>query len=193
MASQYGDITCDGVLTDWTAADLLWSNGTQRIYGKTVGGALIFGATGITSGSTFWLNTDANATTGYLLGGPAGALFAAGAEYNIDFTTGQPRLFTGGAGQTLVGPVDFAQGAGGVFGVLRHQGYHGHGLCPAQKGWAGDISQNLAVYPQGFGPKRATIAANYAVIGQAGGFGNLAHGVTAQHKAFHQQGRCAFG
>ena len=115
MASQYGDITFDGVLTDWTAADLLWSNGTQRIYGKTVGGALIFGATGITPGSTFWLNTDANATTGYLLGGPAGALFAAGAEYNIDFTTGQPRLFTGGAGQTLVGPVDFAQGAGGVY------------------------------------------------------------------------------
>ncbi|MBU6371092.1 MAG: polysaccharide deacetylase family protein [Alphaproteobacteria bacterium] len=114
MASQFGDITLDGSLLDWSAADLLWSAGTQRIYGKVVGNAMVFAATGVTPGSTFWLNTDLNATTGYLLGGPTNSAFAAGAEFNVDFTTGQPLLFTGGAGQTLVGPIDFALGANGA-------------------------------------------------------------------------------
>lgn len=111
MASQFGNITLDGSLLDWTAADLLWSSGTQRVYGKVVDGFMVFAATGVTPGSTFWLNTDVNTATGYLLGGAANAPFAAGAEFNVDFTTGQPLLYTGGAGQTLVGPIDFALGA----------------------------------------------------------------------------------
>lgn len=53
MASQFGTITLDGSLLDWTAADLLWSSGTQRVYGKVVDGVMVFAATGVTPGSTF--------------------------------------------------------------------------------------------------------------------------------------------
>ena len=59
----------------------------------------------IGEGTTFWLNTDNVLTTGEQVFGYAG-----GAEYNINFAAdGQPYLYTGGAGETLVdGPLSVA-------------------------------------------------------------------------------------
>jgi serralysin len=121
FGGTYGAITVDGNLADWTAANRLDSavNGVAgwEVYGRLDGGAYVFalrstGSTAIGAETTFWLNTDQNAATGYQIWG-----FAGGAEYNVNFDAlGQPALFTGASGQTAVGtgPLDFAYGAGNL-------------------------------------------------------------------------------
>ncbi len=114
-APVVGSITLDGNLSDWTAADQIdktLSPSGYDIYAKTSGGSYVFALkapVAIGAGTTAWLNTDQNATTGYKIWGTAG-----GAEYNINFdANGTPRLYTGADGQTLVSgvPVTFGYSA----------------------------------------------------------------------------------
>jgi Ca2+-binding RTX toxin-like protein len=103
-ATVVGDVTLNGDLADWTAANRLEVPGSgvagYELYGKYTGDSYVFalnstsGAIG--PGTTFWLNTDQNTATGYQIWG-----FAGGAEYNVNFTT-KPNLYTGADGQTLV-------------------------------------------------------------------------------------------
>src|SRR5262245_898498 len=105
MPTQFGTITLDGVLTDWTAADRLDTAGggvaNYSLYGRYAADSFVIALSApvaIGPNTTFWLNTDRNLSTGY-----QGWGFAAGAEYNINFdAAGTPRLYTGADGQTLV-------------------------------------------------------------------------------------------
>ncbi|BAY24531.1 peptidase-like protein [Calothrix sp. NIES-2100] len=110
LAATYGNISLDGNLSDWTSAERLdFLPGTgipgYEIYGKYAGDAYVFAlksdTQAIGAGTTFWLNTDRNASTGYQIFGQTGV---GGAEYNVDFFTDNvPSLYTGGAGANLVG------------------------------------------------------------------------------------------
>jgi len=101
-----GSINLDGALTDWQAGSRIDSPApvtSWEIYGTATGDSFVFAikaptGTTIGAGTTIWLNTDQNATTGYQIFG-----FAGGAEYNINFdASGVPQLFTGDAGATPV-------------------------------------------------------------------------------------------
>ncbi|AFY78424.1 hypothetical protein Ple7327_3198 [Pleurocapsa sp. PCC 7327] len=121
LATSFGNITLDGNLSDWTnffRLDAVPGTGQPgyEIYGKYAGDAYIFAiksnSTQIASGTTIWLNTDRNASTGYQIFG-----FAGGAEYNVNFfTDNQPYLYTGADGETPVGgtiagtPLNYAFG-----------------------------------------------------------------------------------
>jgi serralysin len=63
----------------------------------------------IGANTTVWLNTDGNKATGYQVFGST-----VGAEYNINLAAdGTPFLYSGAAGQTLVGQLDFKRSADG--------------------------------------------------------------------------------
>jgi peptidoglycan/xylan/chitin deacetylase (PgdA/CDA1 family) len=117
--STYGNINLDGNLTDWTAANRLDALSSQqvagyRVYGKNTADGYVLAISSTTSESidpntTIWLNTDRNKATGYQVFG-----FAVGAEYNINIAAdGKPYLYSGGAGQNLIGQVDFARSSDG--------------------------------------------------------------------------------
>lgn len=113
--NTYGNITLNGSLTDWTALDRLDYFASQQVAGYSVYGKntadgyvlAISAAEAIGANTTIWLNTDANKASGFQVFGST-----VGAEYNINFAAdGKPYLYTGGAGQTLVGQLDFALSA----------------------------------------------------------------------------------
>jgi peptidoglycan/xylan/chitin deacetylase (PgdA/CDA1 family) len=113
--TTYGNINLDGRLADWQASDRIDTTGGQtgyEIYGKyTTDGYVLAlkSAVAIGANTTFWLNTDRNDATGYKIFG-----FANGSEYNINIAAdGKAYLYTGAAGQTLVGRLDFAKSADG--------------------------------------------------------------------------------
>ena len=118
MAGTYGAITLNGNLSDWTAADRLDTTVSgavgYELYGRYAGGAYVFALKApvrIGADTTFWLNTDQNKSTGYLIWGWAG-----GAEYNVNFNaSGAPSLYTGDAGQFAAGGLlDYAASADGT-------------------------------------------------------------------------------
>jgi len=121
--AQAAAIVIDGDLSDWSAVDRLeiapkipiagfklygrYENNHYKIALHRLNGT-------IDAGTTFWLNTDQDPATGYLLWG-----YAAGAEYNINIAVdGKPYLYTNADGQTLVsGPlshVNISDGASGA-------------------------------------------------------------------------------
>ncbi len=113
--NTYGNITLDGSLADWTAIDRLDYLPSQQVAGYSVYGKntadgyvlAINAAEAIGTNTTIWLNTDQNKATGYQVFGST-----VGAEYNINFAAdGKPYLYSGGAGQTLLGQLDFALSA----------------------------------------------------------------------------------
>ena len=118
-------ITIDAYKTDWNATDRLdldeaVATDTAEIYGRYEDGSykfLIhdFYKPSIVAGTTLWLNTDDNVSTGHQVFGYAG-----GAEYNINFfSNDQPYLYSGDAGQTFVnGPFNFATRADGNGGSI---------------------------------------------------------------------------
>ena len=69
----------------------------------------------IGTGTTIWLNTDNNVSTGYSIFG-----FAGGAEYNVNFyTDGKPYLYSGAASETYVtGPLTYAIAPNGSSGSI---------------------------------------------------------------------------
>ncbi len=113
-----GGVTFDGDLADWSEADRMELPGSgvdgYQLYGKVTGDAFVFAlksdTTAIGEGTTFWLNTDQDKSTGHQIWG-----FAGGAEYNVNFdAAGVPSLYSGDAGQTLVaGPLTYAYSADG--------------------------------------------------------------------------------
>lgn len=113
----------DGVLSEWTASQRLETPMTTidgyEFYGQYSDGQFTFGfksAVAIGPNTTLWLNTDGNTATGTQVFGYAG-----GAEYNVNIgADGVARLYTGTAGQTLVGTIDYKIGPDGKtieFGV----------------------------------------------------------------------------
>ncbi|GAB4542593.1 MAG: hypothetical protein Tsb0014_35480 [Pleurocapsa sp.] len=117
LNGTYGNITLDGNLGDWTSSERLdflpgLSQSGYEVYGKIAGDAYVFAiksdGTAIGAGTTVWLDTDQDASTGYQIFGIAG-----GAEYNVNFfTDGQPYLYTGAAAENLsAGVLDHAYDA----------------------------------------------------------------------------------
>ncbi|WP_147023005.1 polysaccharide deacetylase family protein, partial [Microvirga aerophila] len=104
----------DGILNEWSASDRLDLPGSRvpgyelygRVEGEGAGAKFVFAIRApvgtIGAGTTFWLNTDQDATTGYQIFGNRG-----GAEFNINFFTDlQPYLYKDADGQTFVnGPL----------------------------------------------------------------------------------------
>ncbi len=108
--NTYGNITLDGVLTDWTTSDRLdvlpgSGQAGYEIYGKnTVDGYAfaIQSAVNIGVNTTIWLDTDKDRSTGFQVFGAFG-----GAERNINIAAdGNAYLYSGGAGQTFVTKLD---------------------------------------------------------------------------------------
>jgi len=78
------------------------------VYGDIQGNSFVFAISAdplvIGAGTTIWLDTDLNRSTGYLIFG-----FTGGAEYNINIAIdGVARLYSGSAGQTFVSELDHA-------------------------------------------------------------------------------------
>jgi serralysin len=119
LSTTYGNITIDGNLTDWTATERLDSaaNNTAtagyELYGKYNANTYLFAlksAQVIGAGTTIWLNTDQNQTTGYQIFG-----FAGGAEYNINFgADGKAYLYSGAAAENYIAPLDYTISADGL-------------------------------------------------------------------------------
>ncbi|MCP8883719.1 M10 family metallopeptidase C-terminal domain-containing protein [Devosia sp. XJ19-1] len=107
----------DGLLTEWTPEQRLDTpaNGLAgyAIYGKVEGDDFVFGissAVPIGANTTFWLNTDGDLATGYQIWGWAG-----GAEFNVNIdANGVARLYSGGAGEVLVGTIEYKIAADGL-------------------------------------------------------------------------------
>ena len=107
QTNTFGNIILDGNLSDWTVNDRLdFLPGTGQVgyevYGKLIGDNYLFAitsdTTAIGAGTTVWLNSDRDASTGYQVFGST-----VGAEYNVNFfTDNQPYLYTGAAGQNFV-------------------------------------------------------------------------------------------
>ncbi|PWQ97151.1 discoidin domain-containing protein [Leucothrix arctica] len=112
-SSANADITIDGDITDWSSEDRLELSPRTPVDGYELFGRyesnsykiLLRNLTGtISTSTTFWLNTDQDSATGYLIWGYAG-----GAEYNVNIAAdGQPYLYQDADGQTLVsGPLAY--------------------------------------------------------------------------------------
>lgn len=106
-----GSVTLDGALAEWTAADRIDATlglSGYEIYGKVTGDNYVIALKSeiaIGANTTAWLNTDQNTGTGFKIFG-----FAGGAEYNVNFdASGNARLYTGDAGQTLVANGDIVE------------------------------------------------------------------------------------
>jgi peptidoglycan/xylan/chitin deacetylase (PgdA/CDA1 family) len=108
--TTYGNVTLDGVLTDWNTADRLDSlpgsgQAGYEVYGKnTVDGYAfaIKSAVNIATNTTIWLDTDKNQNTGFQIFG-----FAGGVERNINIASdGNAYLYSGGAGQVFITKLD---------------------------------------------------------------------------------------
>lgn len=120
---QVGTKVIDGLIgaSEWSAAELLYT--TPGDAGYSLSGSLEenseFGdqfvlsigsdLDAIGSGTTIWLDTDLESSTGYLIWGWAG-----GAEYNINISSdGAARLYTGAAGESFVANLQFGRAANG--------------------------------------------------------------------------------
>jgi serralysin len=106
--NTYGNINLDGSLADWSSVNRLDAASSQQVAGDSIFGkntadgyVLAINSTqdAIGINTTIWLNTDQNKATGYQVFGST-----VGAEYNINIAAdGTPYLYSGAAGQTLVG------------------------------------------------------------------------------------------
>lgn len=108
-------IVFNGALDDWINSERFLGDLPEgyRVFARAEGDSYIFAIespVAIGANTTIWLNTDRDASTGYQIFG-----FAGGAEYNINFdAAGNPSLYTGAAGQTLVASsLEFARSADG--------------------------------------------------------------------------------
>ena len=107
--AQAAPIVVDGNLSDWSPTDRLEQSPVTgyELYGRYENNSYkvaIHSATNtISEHTSIWLDTDKNASTGYLIWG-----FAVGAEYKINiFSDGKPYLYTGSNGDTFVaGPLN---------------------------------------------------------------------------------------
>ncbi len=108
VKETWGIIELDGAVGEWPGYTLLASDNTYEVRGTYQDGAFVIalstGGAAIGPNTTFWLNTDLDAATGYQVFGSA-----VGAEYNINIgLDGRPALYSGAAGETLVSPLIFS-------------------------------------------------------------------------------------
>ncbi len=117
LAASYGSITIDGDASDWNSTELL-NGDADAIYGKYETSpepiyllALKTTGTAISADTTFWLNTDDDVNTGYLIWGAYG-----GVEYYINiYSDGQPYLYSGDPfGTYLAGPLEHSYNTDGT-------------------------------------------------------------------------------
>lgn len=107
------NITIDGNLSDWTTSDRLdflpgMGQAGYEVYGRVEGDNYIFAlssnGSAISAGTTVWLNTDRNSSTGYQVFGSA-----VGAEYNVNFfTDNAPYLYSGAAGENSLTALNYS-------------------------------------------------------------------------------------
>ena len=107
------NITIDGNLSDWTTSDRLdFLPGLgvtgYEVYGRLEGDNYIFAlksdGDAIGAGTTVWLNTDRDSTTGYRVFGST-----VGAEYNVNFfSDNAPYLYTGAAGENFISGLNYS-------------------------------------------------------------------------------------
>ncbi len=114
-----GNLTIDGNVTEWGADTRLDSPGDAppgvAVYGDAQAGQFVFAittdGTTIGPGTTIWLDTDVNRSTGFQIFGAAGT----GAEFNVDITSdGVAKLYSGAAGQTFVADITYRTNANGT-------------------------------------------------------------------------------
>ena len=113
-----GGKTLDGDLGEWAAGTRLDTAATgapgYALHGDLQGGVYTFAiatdGTTIGAGTTIWLDTDLDRSTGHLIWGISG-----GVEYNVDIgADGIARLYSGAAGATYVSEIDYALNAAGT-------------------------------------------------------------------------------
>lgn len=116
-AVDAGGKTLDGDLSEWSADTRLDAPGTgvagYAVHGDLQGGvytvAVATDGLAIGTNTTIWIDADLDRSTGYQIWGWAG-----GAEYNVNFgADGVARLYSGAAGQTLVGAINYGLSADG--------------------------------------------------------------------------------
>ena len=110
----FGTYTIDGAIGDFGADELLFTAGNgARLYGDVIAEGGVFAVSapgGVGATTTIWLDTDLDRATGYQVFGST-----VGAEYNIEIgADGSAALYQGGAGQTLVAPLDARSSADGT-------------------------------------------------------------------------------
>jgi hypothetical protein len=116
--NTYGNINLDGSLADWSSVNRLDTSASQQVasysvFGKNTANGYVLAINStqeaIGANTTIWLNTDQNQATGYQVFGST-----VGAEYNINIAAdGTPYLYSGSAGQTPIGQLDFARSSDG--------------------------------------------------------------------------------
>ena len=119
--NQYGDIVVDGSLSDWTIDDRInlpldlppYLASGNALYGKYIDQsnsvyviALKSTAATIGPNTTFWLNTDQDANTGYKIWGLYG-----GAEYFINIYSDSSAHLYNSSFEWVAGPLDHAYSA----------------------------------------------------------------------------------
>jgi len=111
ISSVEQGIILNGDLSDWKAEDRIEAASTSvsgyELYGRYENGQYKLAINNlvgsISTGTTVWLDTDQNKSTGYKIWGSIG-----GHEFNVNISTdGKPYLYTGADGQTLISPLDY--------------------------------------------------------------------------------------
>jgi hypothetical protein len=165
LAATYGNITVDGNLGEWTVNERLdFLPGTSQtgyeFYGKYAQDAYVFAinsAQVIGTGTTIWLNTDRDNSTGFQ---PFGNTVKVGAEYNINFATdGQAYLYRDDSATSLVGALDYALSADGKSVEIAITGTQLGGTSPtAIDVWA-DVNNNVFL-PGDYSLNKFTVSQN---------------------------------
>ena len=111
ISRENNRIILDGDLSDWKAEDRIESATTSvsgyELYGRYEKGqyklAINNLSGNISTGTTVWLDTDQNKSTGYKIWGSVG-----GHEFNVNIANdGKPYLYTDADGQTLISALDY--------------------------------------------------------------------------------------
>ncbi|NEK24736.1 hypothetical protein GV827_20385, partial [Sulfitobacter sp. JBTF-M27] len=112
MPLEVGSKVVDGNLSDWNDVRPLFSQtgfGDYALYGETWANGTIFAISGtaaIGTGTTIWLDTDLDRSTGYQIWG-----FTGGAEYNIQIAAdGSAALYSGAGWETLIAELEVEYG-----------------------------------------------------------------------------------
>lgn len=81
MQTESHQLVCDGNVSDWSSASLIYENGEKRLYSAQSETQVAFAAAGVSGeGTCFFLDTDLNGSTGYKAAGFA----YGGADFLID-------------------------------------------------------------------------------------------------------------
>ena len=159
-ANQYGNIVIDGDLSDWTFAERLnlpldlppYLAAGDELYGQYVDTPTptyliaLKSTTAIGPNTTLWLNSDQNATTGYLVWDAYG-----GAEYFVNvYSDAMPYLYDSSF-NSVSGPLEHAYSADQTVLEIAIPASALPPLTPPQSiNLLGDINDALFLFPQDY-------------------------------------------